>query len=180
MEGGEYSMAKRGRPKKIQEKTVTKQAVVALQKRVKRGEVLDVLKEIESVNGGMITPRDVVNEARDPESKLHHLFDWNDRTAGEKYRLMQARILLNTVKVEYLGEQKQGYFNASVEIGDEKVRGYFPLERVVSEEELYKDVLRQAVNELEYAQRKYNSITELRGVINLRKLKRVKRLVTKR
>jgi hypothetical protein len=153
---------------------LTKQDAVQLRRRAKRGEIITALQELEQIHDGMLTPYDVVDEARSPKSVLHGAFDWDDKKAGEKYRLIQARILLTTVKVEYMGEKREAFFNATVQIGGVPTRGYFPIERVMDEEEIKRDVINQAVRELEHAQQKYKEISELTGVINTRKLRAVK------
>lgn len=61
--------------------------------------VAERLKELERDNG-RLAPADVVDAARDPASPLHSHFTWDDSEAAEKYRLMQARTLIRTVKLE--------------------------------------------------------------------------------
>lgn len=144
-------------------------------KRAKRGETLAELNRLVEKYNGMLDPHDVVSEARENGSKLHHLFEWDNNAAGDKYRLIQARILLTTVKVTINGEKREAFFNAKVTLnGNGRVRGYFPLSRVLSDETIHRDVLRQAVRDLEYCERKYQELQELRGIINKSKLKKVK------
>lgn len=50
---------------------------------------------------GKLTPRIVLEEARDPESPLHGRFEWDDTVAAEKYRLEQAHELITMVRVVY-------------------------------------------------------------------------------
>jgi hypothetical protein len=40
---------------------------------------------------GSVGPEALVEEARAEASPLHHLFEWDDSVAGERYRLEQAR-----------------------------------------------------------------------------------------
>jgi hypothetical protein len=51
---------------------------------------------------GMLTPRAVVNAARNPSHPLHSRFEWNDAIAGERYRLEQARELIRTVRCTFV------------------------------------------------------------------------------
>ena len=39
----------------------------------------------------------VLREAKKPNSKIHNVFIWDDTIAGEKYREMQAQVLINNV-----------------------------------------------------------------------------------
>lgn len=48
---------------------------------------------------GYITPRIVLDTARDPEHPLHRYFDWNDATAAETARLSRARQLISRCKI---------------------------------------------------------------------------------
>lgn len=42
-------------------------------------------------------PRTIVEKARNPNTILHNYFDWNDSVAGEKWRLQQARNIVNHI-----------------------------------------------------------------------------------
>lgn len=42
---------------------------------------------LEMENDGRLTPAEVLEEARNPESPLHDQFTWDDTEAAEKYRL---------------------------------------------------------------------------------------------
>jgi hypothetical protein len=58
---------------------------------------LDALTEIEQTLG--LTPKNVVDESRDPSATLHPCFEWNDDVAAEKFRLNQASTLIRAIKV---------------------------------------------------------------------------------
>jgi hypothetical protein len=49
---------------------------------------------------GRLDPKDVVDEARDPQSPLHKSFTWNNDEAAEQWRLQQARQLIRSIKIE--------------------------------------------------------------------------------
>ncbi len=53
---------------------------------------------------GRLTPAMLVEDARDPNSPLHRLFDWDDASAAEKQRLHTARQILVSVKVVVVTE----------------------------------------------------------------------------
>ena len=48
---------------------------------------------------GELTPRLVVDEARDDDHPLHTRFEWDDSVAGEKYRHVQAQQLIRSVRI---------------------------------------------------------------------------------
>lgn len=57
------------------------------------------LERVRESNGGKLTPKDVVNEARPKTAVLHPCFEWKDAVAGELYREHQARNLIRAVRV---------------------------------------------------------------------------------
>ena len=56
--------------------------------------------ELEKKKGGKITPKELVDAARDVNSPLHNEFEWNDSIAAEKYRRTQARYIINSIEVK--------------------------------------------------------------------------------
>src|SRR5262245_16182963 len=50
--------------------------------------------------GGALSPRDVVDAAKNDASPLHPYFEWNDSEAADQWRLEQARRLLR-VRIVY-------------------------------------------------------------------------------
>lgn len=166
---------KRGRPAKkalaLREEEELEEVV---DKYPKKGIILKVLKQLE-VQHGILSPHDLVEAARDEGHPLHEMFQWNNRVAGEKYRLMQARMMINSVRVEFLGEKREAFFNVTIPVRSVKTRGYVSIEKVVSNEDLHNQVLASAVGELEYWQKKYDKLVELQGVIEPKKLAKVKK-----
>lgn len=56
------------------------------------------LRKIETQEG-RLTPADVIAAARPPKHPLHSQFEWDDKVAGEQYRIEQARRLIRSVRV---------------------------------------------------------------------------------
>ncbi len=58
---------------------------------------------------GALTPEIIVAAASDADSPLHALFEWDDEAAAKKWRIYQARIILNNIEVKVLhnGEEKE-------------------------------------------------------------------------
>lgn len=50
-------------------------------------------------HGGNITPELVVRAAKSKDSPLHDYFDWDDKVAGGKWRIEQARELIRSVRI---------------------------------------------------------------------------------
>lgn len=68
-------------------------------------EIKQALAELED-DEGRLTPEAVVTAAAVAGSPLHDLFDWDDSSAAQKYRLDQARTLIRSVKVVYTIEER--------------------------------------------------------------------------
>jgi hypothetical protein len=71
-------------------------------------------------NLGSITPQDVLDDARAPDSPLHGLFQWDDATAAEAHRLDQAREVIRQVRVTVVTTTRAVQINRYV--GDPAVR----------------------------------------------------------
>lgn len=67
----------------------------------------DALNEIKKaeVLFGKITAETVLNVAKDENSVLHGMFEWDDSLAAEKYRLSQARTIINNIEVRVVNER---------------------------------------------------------------------------
>jgi flagellar basal body rod protein FlgC len=58
------------------------------------------LEKLTKKGRGVLTPRAVVEAARNPESALHDRFTWDDDKAADQWRLEQARQLIRSVTVD--------------------------------------------------------------------------------
>ena len=66
--------------------------------------VKERLEQIARVHGGVLRPSDVVEDARDPSSPLHELFEWNVDDAAYEFWLQTARKIIASVKVNIVTE----------------------------------------------------------------------------
>ena len=48
------------------------------------------------------TPEELVRAAKSTRSPVHKLFNWNDRAAAHEHRLLQARVMVNSLQVEII------------------------------------------------------------------------------
>lgn len=53
------------------------------------------------------TPDELVRAAKNPRSPVHKLFEWDDRQAGREHRLLQARVMVNSLHVEIITPKGQ-------------------------------------------------------------------------
>jgi len=64
-------------------------------------------EELERISQkGALTPKHVVDESRPGAAALHEHFDWNDETAAEKFRVVQARDILRGIVTVTVGGKK--------------------------------------------------------------------------
>ena len=55
--------------------------------------------ELEQKTGRKLTPKELVEAARDVNSPLHNEFEWNDTKAAQKYREQQARYIISSIEL---------------------------------------------------------------------------------
>lgn len=118
--------------------------------------------ELERIsNSKPLTPENIVDESRSETAVLHNCFDWNDKTAAESYRQVQAReIVRNIVTVSVDGAEVAESVRAFVSIqGD-----YKPISVVVKTKDYQDEMLQKALRELQSFQRKYSGLSQLAEV----------------
>lgn len=67
----------------------------------------DAYREIERIkakHNGELTAEILLKEARPVNSVLHHCFNWNDSDAAHRYRVNQARELLQNIQVSIVSD----------------------------------------------------------------------------
>lgn len=128
-------------------------------------EIVRELTRIAERNGGILRPDDVVEAARSPQSVLHSHFDWDDSDAAHKWRIHQARNLINVV-VSCVGDAKQTPMRVFVSLTSDRVPGggYRLMTHVLSDRELREQMLKDALLELQTFETKYKSLMELARV----------------
>jgi hypothetical protein len=103
----------------------------------------------------------VVECARPPRSPLHSHFCWDDTKAAEQYRLWQARELIQVVVHVLPGRsiETRAYVSLRDSRGGEN--GYRALVDVLSDTDLRRRLLQDALAELRYFEEKYRDLKEL-------------------
>ena len=108
---------------------------------------------------GVIEPETVVAESKTPSAPLHSCFEWDDEKAAHKYRITQAQTIIRSIVV--VDEAKQPETRAFVNVQ----REYHPVSVVVRNPEKREILLQNALNELRWFERKYNTLQELSNVL---------------
>jgi len=128
-----------------------------------------IVQELESIrksNNGILSPRAVIEAAADEKSPLHSRFTWDDTEAAEQYRLWQARQLIRLIVTIVPTEKKEYTVRQYISLSQDRVvdGGYRLVTDVVSDLELRKQMLIDAVKELRIFRIKYARLNELAGV----------------
>lgn len=132
-----------------------------------------VAGEIMSI-GDDVTPKQVVNYAKDPCAELHKCFEWDDLKAADAYRIFQARNIMNHLVIE-VPDKKDEQESSGKEI-KYQIRffqktsdneGYKPATVFLQNPDEYKLLLQRAKAELKSFQNKYRCLTELSEIFEL-------------
>jgi len=127
--------------------------------------VLAEMTKIQAKDGGLLQAEAVVRFAANPKTALHKKFTWDNRKAGHEYRLWQARELIG-VFVTVLKPNTQPV-RAFVSLrADRKLPGggYRAIVDVVSDADMRRQLLAEALDDAERWQGKYAALTELKPV----------------
>ena len=121
-----------------------------------------------SLGRDSVTARELLDASRGEDSPLHSCFEWDDSIAAEKYRLWQARHIINSIEIEVITESRPAFKTRmflNVATVAPKNQGEFVGVDVVITNKDYRDcVLQNALRELRAFQRKYAAYEELMGV----------------
>lgn len=127
-------------------------------------------EEIQGI-GEEVKPEQVIERAKDKSSELHKCFDWNNTVAADKWRLYQARNVLNhliVVKREVDEEEKEPVqFRVMMKNDRSESSGYKQTIVMVKDEDEYRKLLEQAYAELHAFKKKYQCLVELAEILSL-------------
>lgn len=147
-------------------------------------EKINEILNIEKSKG--LTAEALLESAKNKNSSLHDFFEWDDTLAGEKFRLCQARILINEVKV--IIEEKEYYAFENVQVSvvkssgksgssnsaeledydeseNETLRVYKPVVEILSTEELRNQVIMASLRQLEYWNQQNSKYEEFSPIV---------------
>lgn len=110
------------------------------------GETIEKLKD----SKGHIKAKTILKDAKNPKSKLHNYFDWEDSEAAKQWRLSQARDLINhvveVVVINNTNVEQRSFVSVNV-INNGKV--YVPIQIAIDNEDYRKQLLTKAIKTLE-------------------------------
>lgn len=125
--------------------------------------VLDELSEL----GDEYSLSDVVEKAKDKNSEMHSIFEWDDSVAGEEYRKIQAgRMVRNLVIVRNDETDEKTNVRYFVSTG-KRDSTYTPTRLVIRNQDAYEELLERAYAELRAFKEKYSTLSELEEILAL-------------
>lgn len=127
--------------------------------------VREVLRDLHDQHH-YLTPRMVLNVARDPQHPLHGQFEWDDRVAGERYRIEQARVLIRSFRITYRDDMNERHeVRSYVSTLSETGPVYRATEEVVSDDVARAVLLRALERDLNLLHRKYGHLEEFAAIV---------------
>jgi hypothetical protein len=124
---------------------------------------------LEEQHGG-VTPKIVLEDAKDAASPLHDWFEWNDSVAAERYRITQAAYILRSINVIVEETETRAFQPVTVTVSDEVDEDaanhrYLSISVVLADEEKRKQLLRDALAQLGWWRKKYKQYSELGDIM---------------
>lgn len=145
------------------------------------GEVFSRIEE----RDGEVTSKSFLDASRAEDSPTHALFTWDDAEAAEKYRLSQSSKIINQLQIDIIVEKVQAE-EADIEIEPETTikspayvnvnpvgrfgsnknttGSFVNVQKAMSDEDMRKIVLNNALRELNTFKSRYALYKELKGV----------------
>lgn len=149
-----------------------------------------VLESIEA-SGQKITSESFLDASRPEESPTHEMFEWDDSIAAEKYRLQQSHRIINQIEVTITATERVVSEIKIIQNDDSEsketptVSTYYrtafpnvlpkrtaetahfvPIETVLKNDDMRRQVLLNALGELKAFEKKYASFAEMFGVFD--------------
>jgi hypothetical protein len=122
------------------------------------------LARITATNGGLLTPAEVINAARNKTSVLHRHFDWNNAAAAQQWRLQQARHLVAAIRI-VADDGDHSLTRAYVSIHANGSTAYHSLDEVLKNGALQELLLRQADRDLAMFERRYAELIDICALV---------------
>lgn len=127
------------------------------------------LEELKAMHGGMIESEHVVEDAAPADSVLHPQFEWDDAKAAHAHRLDQAAYLVRSIVVvrdEALDAgPKEVRLFVSVRPDETGRQCYVGVDDAMARPDWRKQVLADAIRDMEAFKRKYADLSELASVL---------------
>lgn len=118
-------------------------------------------KVYEEIGDTSISPEEVLEKARNEKSELHKCFEWDDSTAAEKFRLQQARQIIQLLVIV---PQKKTDEPVRVFSITSQRNTYQPTRLFLQQPDEYQILLKKAKIELAEFKKRYKTLSELEEI----------------
>jgi hypothetical protein len=131
---------------------------------LRRNKILKiVLPELIERYGEGFTTEQVLEYATPKRSPLHRFLEWDDKKAGNSYRLWQCRKLISLM---ILNEVEGERAVISFKLNEETKRGYWTVETIMTDKDLKKAALHQLYKDAISLYQKYQKFNEVFEIIS--------------
>ena len=126
------------------------------------------LERIRAAHAGRLTADAIVETATDPDNVLHPVFEWDDKVAAEKYRLVKAESLVRhvVVMVDDRPDMRPQRAFVSVRRADDDTDTYASLAEAMSTPDLRAQVIERAKREAKSWRDRFRDYKELAVVFD--------------
>jgi hypothetical protein len=116
---------------------------------------------------GELTAQAVLDAARPKSHPLHSRFEWNDKAAGEAYRLEQARELIRKVRISYKPSEGGAFSSVRAwhSLSTDEGRAYRSAEEIAEDPFLLKLHLQNMEREWRALREKYKDFAEFAQIV---------------
>ena len=125
-----------------------------------------VAEEIIAI-GEEATPAQILEKGRDASTELHKCFEWNDGIAAEKYRLIQARKICETIVIQRPPDAPKDAPEIRLLHKVDSSGGYKPIVSIIQNTDEYQNLLSRAFAEFHALKVKYQNLQELDYITSL-------------
>ena len=118
-------------------------------------------KVYEEIGNTSVSPEEVLEKARNENSELHKCFEWDDSVAAEKFRLQQARQIIQLLVIV---PQKKTDEPVRVFSITSQRNTYQPTRLFLQQPDEYQILLKKAKIELAEFKKRYKTLSELEEI----------------
>ena len=130
------------------------------------GEVLEV-----QVKYGL-TADSLLKKESKKSSSLYEFFDWDNSSAGDKWRLQQARTLINEIKIIVEDKEIYAFENVNISMADKEdsvknkfsSREYKPRVEIMDNADFKQQLIQRALAEAKYWKERHSELVELNSI----------------
>lgn len=125
-----------------------------------------IIMELQEDNCGLVTPEQVVEHARNPNSILHRLFEWDDTKAAAQFRSEQARNMLRSLVYEVeIIPGKVEEMRYTVNVMQNGQNGYVAIESALASADLSRQVIDEASRYVQIAVKRLRQYRQLAKIV---------------